>query len=139
VLAVLAHRGAPLDRDYGLAVEASSPSPERAPVAPPEPPSRLRWFDCLDIFSDAEGIALALIAAVIIGVALAATWLVVDLAVPFVFFVAFAGIQTALRRSLAASHRGNALRSAVHGAAWATAYVAPLAAVIGFTHMVLSH
>lgn len=137
VLGVLAHRGRPLDRDYSLSSESPA-NPDRAPAPPREPPSRWSWLDVLGAVSDLEGIVIFVVGAIVITLAIAATTIVVDFAAPVLFLVAFTGVQAAMRRSLVAKHEGQALRSAFHGAAWATLYVAPLAVVIGLTHVLLA-
>lgn len=141
VLGVLAHRGQPLDRDYALGSEPKPANPERARAAAllEEPKkSRWSWLDVLGCASDGEGLVLFVVGAAIIGLAIVASTIVVDFAAPLLFLVAFTGVQIALRRSLAAKHRGQKLRSAAHGVAWATCYVAPLAAVVGLVHVVLT-
>lgn len=138
VLGVLAHRGRPLDRDFTLG--SSKPSTRAHVAAPAAEPSKSRWswLDVLGCASDGEGLVLFVVGAVIIGLAIVASTIVVDFAAPLLFLVAFTGVQIALRRSLAAKHRGQKLRSAAHGVAWATCYVAPLAAVVGLVHAVLT-
>jgi hypothetical protein len=142
VLAVLAYRGKPLDETHRLEIRAPFASSAPVAVAPPPAPARTRtrWFDCFDLGSavDAEGCLLVLAVGIVVGIALAAAWLVVELAAPALFFLAYLGVARSLRRALAASHRGDAFRSARHGAVWATAYVAPLAAVIALVHTVLA-
>lgn len=141
VLGVLAHRGQPLDRDFALGSEPKPANLARARVAAPvaEPKkSRWSWLDVLGCASDGEGLVLFVVGAAIIGLAIVASTIVVDFAAPLLFLVAFTGVQIALRRSLAAKHRGQKLRSAAHGVAWATCYVAPLAAVVGLVHVVLT-
>lgn len=141
VLGVLAHRGQPLDRDFSLGFSKPSANTTRAHArAPAAEPSqfRLRWLDVLGCASDGEGLVLFVVGAVIVGLAIVASTIVVDFAAPLLFLVAFTGVQIALRRSLAANHRGQKLRSAAHGVAWATCYMAPLAAVVGLVHAVLT-
>ncbi|MBS2011941.1 MAG: hypothetical protein JST00_03570 [Deltaproteobacteria bacterium] len=139
VLGVLAYRGRPLDRDYSLTAPTASPDPASA-AAPVtlERPARWRWLDGLSAISDGEGILLVLIGVVVFVVTVVATTLVVDVALPLLFVTAFTGVQMALSRSLAASHRGRLLQSALHGALWATLYMAPLAAATGVVHAVLA-
>jgi hypothetical protein len=137
VLGILAHRGRPLDRDYSLSSDAP-PHPDRAPPPLREPSSRWSWLDVLGAVTDLEGIVIFVVGAIVITLAIAATTIVVDFAAPVLFLVAFTGVQAAMRRSLVARHQGQALRSAFHGAAWATLYVAPLAVVIGLTHVMLA-
>jgi len=146
VLAVLAYRGRPLDETHRLEIRGpfasspSSPSAMSPPVVPAAAPVRSRWYNWLDLGSaDGEGGLIIIAAALLVGIALLAAWLVVELAAPAVFFLAYLGIARALRRALAASHRGNALRSGLHGALWATAYVAPLGAVIAIVHALLAN
>ena len=145
VLAVLAYRGRPLDETHRLDIRgpfASFPSSTAPSVEPAvAAPARSRWFEWLDLGSaaDLEGCLFVVAAALLVGVALLAAWVVVELAAPAVFFLAYLGIARALRRALAASHRGDALRSGLHGAFWATAYVAPLGAVIAIAHALLAN
>ena len=147
VLTVLAYRGRPLDESHRLELRgpfASSPSPAvavtvAAASAPPATPERSRWYKWLDLGSaDAEGFLFLLVAAIVVGIALFAAWLVIELAAPAVFFLAYLGIARALGTTLASSHRGDMVRSGLHGAAWATAYVAPIAGVIAILHGILA-
>jgi len=139
VLSVLAYRGRPLDETHRL--ELRGPFASRAPVVvPPAAPRRSRWCGWLDLASfDGEGLFFFMLAAaLVVGVALLAAWLVVELAAPAVFFLAYLGIARALRKALAGSHRGDVVRSGLHGAAWATAYVAPFAVVIAIMHFLVA-
>jgi len=139
VLGVLAHRGQPLDRDFALGSEPKPANPARVAAPAVEPKkSRWSWLDVLGCASDGEGLVLFVVGAAIVGLAIVASTIVVDFAAPLLFLVAFTGVQIALRRSLAAKHRGQKLKSAAHGLAWATCYVAPLAAVVGVVHVVLT-
>ncbi len=150
VLAVLAHRGHPLDRTYSWAMPGSDePTPATIPEPRKSPPAsaeggassrsdqgRWGWLDWLSL-GDAEGVLLLVLGALVLGLAYAATFVLVELAAPLLFFLSYAGIRHALRRSIAADHRGRPLASLAHGAAWATVYVAPLAATIVVIHAAL--
>ena len=132
VLAVLAYRGRRLDETHRLELrgpfETSAARAIEAPTTTSSPaaaPTRSRWYHELGSGLDGELLLFLIAVAIVIGIALAAAWVVVELAAPAVLFLAYLGIARARRRALAASHRGEALRSGLHGAVWATAYVVP--------------
>ena len=133
VLAVLAYRGRPLDETHELAITSPFRGGSKDAGLDP-PPKRRRWLSWADLSFDAGGLLVALAVAFVIGVGLVAAWVVVELAAPTVFFIAYLGIAKALRRARAASLRGDLVRSALHGALWATAYVVPLATGIMLLH-----
>jgi len=65
-----------------------------------------------------------------------AAWLVVELLVPGIFFLAYLLVRGALARVANDRHdcEGNLVRSVGWGVGWATAYVAPLALVVWLVH-----
>jgi hypothetical protein len=79
-----------------------------------------------------------LVAALAAAVALGAAWLLVELVVPALFFLAYALVRGALARVANDEHgcEGSLVRAATWGALWATVYVAPLALVVWALHLV---
>ncbi len=156
VLTVVARRGAELVDDHALVIrlpwspareprrEPLAGGPRGAPEVPAEatvPPARSSWwskvFEALTLPSDLEALVFALALAIVLGVALAAAWLVIEVVAPVLFGLAYFGVVRALRR--AAQYRGATVRASVVGAGWATAYVAPLAALVWLVHLVARH
>lgn len=126
VLGIVAHRGEPVHDDHvGGSVTAS------LPVKP-----RWRWASAVfEGASDPEGCVYALALVVLVGLALAGAWFVVELVAPAVFLVAYRGVVRALARVRLSETKGSVLRSALVGVTWATAYTAPLAAVVALAHL----
>jgi hypothetical protein len=132
-LSVLLYRGFRLSHDYVL----------RAPSSPIElSSSGAKGSGCRNLDAGAgcdpgcgalgEGFALVLVAAVAAVVALGAAWLLVELLLPAIFFLAYALVRGALARVANDEHRceGSPLRAIGWGTLWATVYVAPLALVV---------
>lgn len=128
VLGVLAYRGHTLHDDHVR---------ESAFATMPAKPKWTWAGDVLGAVSDPEGCVLAIAFVVVAGIAFAGAWLVVELLAPAVFLVAYRGVVRALARVSASETRGRALRSTLVGLTWATAYTAPLAAVVALGHLVL--
>jgi hypothetical protein len=147
VLTVVARRGAELVDDHALVIRlpwslAPAPGRARATAAPTPtaetPPPRSSWWskivDALSFPGDLEALVFVVGLAVVLGVALAGAWLMIEVVAPVLFAVAYFGVVRALRR--AADYRGSTVRASVAGAGWATAYVAPLAAMVWLVHLV---
>lgn len=125
VLAVVAYRGATVDDDHrptGSVVDLGG-------IAP-----KWRWTSLLDSSPDLEGCVIALAVFIVVAIALAGAWLVVELVAPAVFIVAYRCVVRAFARARAAETKGNAARSALVGMGWAAAYTAPLAAIVAVAH-----
>jgi hypothetical protein len=79
------------------------------------------------------GVALAL------GIALGAAWILVELAMPLVFFLVYWVLMKAIGRAARDNHdcEGGLARSLLWGAVWATLYLAPLALLTYAVHRAL--
>ena len=86
--------------------------------------------------ADGEGALVAIVVVVALVVALGAAWLMVEIAMPLVFFLMYTLLMRAIRR--AASDRrgceGDFVKSLGSGALWATIYVLPLALLTWAVH-----
>lgn len=125
VLAVIAYRGAKLEDDH---------RPSSAPVVDFGGVSKPKGSWALDGIADLEACAIALV----VVVALAGAWLVVELIAPAVFIVAYRGVRRALAKAHAAKTHGDALRSAYYGMGWAALGTAPLAGIVVLVHALFS-
>ncbi len=140
LLTVVARRGAELVDDHELVIRLpwspASKSPLRAARA--QAPTKERstgWSKLLDLLtfpSDLEALVFVVGLAMVLGVALAGAWLVIEVVAPVLFAVAYFGVVRALRR--AAEYRGSTVRASLAGAGWATAYVAPVALLVWLLH-----
>ena len=144
VLTVVARRGAALVDDHALVIRLPSSPTRRAARAASDPPegARSSWwttiFDVLTLASELEVIVLVIAPlAIVLGVALAGAWLVIEVVAPVLFAMAYFGVVRALRH--AAAYRGSTVRASAVGAGWATAYVAPIAVVVWLVHLVARH
>lgn len=88
-----------------------------------------------------DGCAGALAAVVAVIALVAAAWLIVEIVIPALAFVLYVLIRGMLARVVNDRHActGNLGRSLLWGAAWATGYTAPLAALIWIGHYVGRH
>ena len=145
VLAVVARRGAELVDDHELVIRvpwspASAPSSRKAPRGEaPAPRRSSRWSKIADLLSfpsDLEALVFVVALAIVLGVALAGAWLVIEVVAPAVFALAYFGVVRALRR--AAEYRGSTVRASLVGAGWATAYVGPIAVLVWAVHRVVA-
>lgn len=128
-LAVIAYRGHTLHDDHVR---------ESAFATMPAKPKWSWAGHVFDGVSDPEGCVFAIAFVVVAGIAFAGAWLVVELLAPAVFIVAYRGVVRALARVRPSETKGSALRSALVGVTWATAYTAPLAAVVALGHLALA-
>ena len=128
-LGVLLYRGFRLSDDHVLALP-------RAPWARSEE-SKRKANDVADALSgcdptggvDADGCAVVAVVVVLLIASLAAVWLLVELAVPALFFLAYLLVRTSLAR-VANDHHGcehRLGRALWWGTVWASAYALPLA------------
>lgn len=142
ILGVIAYRGQRL-ADHGSALWTSEEAARSATTEDPAVPSS-RWWSNLGSFFDigmiCEELAylLVVIAVVLlaVGAAVLAAWFVVELVAPALFCAASVGLTLALRQSRRSQHRGKLARAGLHGAMWASAYVAPLAALVAVVHVI---
>jgi hypothetical protein len=85
---------------------------------------------------DGEGAAVIVVVVIALVVALGAAWLMVEIAMPLLFFLMYTVLMRAIRR--AASDRrgceGDLVKALGSGALWATIYVLPIAALTWAVH-----
>lgn len=146
LLASLLHRGARLRDDHAFrlrwGLEDATPiekleneKKKKMGLADLVDPSGCFDAGCLD----AEGIIGILVGAILAAAVFAASWLVVELAFPFVFFFVYWLVLKAIARVANDSHscEKNLARSLGWGALWATVYTVPLALVVWGAHFAL--
>ena len=144
ILTVVARRGAELVDDHALVIRLPwSPSPlapARARATLTDEPPRSSWWskigDLLSFPSDLEALVFVVGLAIVLGVALAGAWLVIEVVAPVLFAVAYFGVVRALRQ--AAAYRGSTVRATMAGTGWATAYVGPMALLVWLVHRVVA-
>lgn len=136
IVGLVAYRGHEAADDYELAIAfplAGSGSGKGNTTAPR--PRRRGWSllgDILSAANDGEAIIIAVVLVIALVLVFAGAWVLLEVVCPCLFFVAYAALLGALRRSR--GHTGS-LRAAGIGVAWATAYTAPLAAVVWLVHV----
>jgi hypothetical protein len=138
VLSTLLYRGWRLSDDHIL--------------APPRPPwgrsennqPAIRGVHALDGCNlvgciDVDGCGAVALAALVFGLILAAVWLVIELAVPALFFFAYILVRTSLARVANDPHNceGHLRRALLWAAIWASVYALPLALAIVSIHWFL--
>jgi hypothetical protein len=149
LLAVLLHRGARLREDYAFRLRwnlpdlADMPDGGDAEALIPKTNRRWGWLEssadgagCTEV----EGCAGIVVGAVLSAVAVAAAWLVIELAFPAVFFLLYWLVVKAIARVANDRHgcEQNVGRSIAYGALWATVYTSPIAAVVWIVHRILA-
>lgn len=145
VLATLLYRGFRLRDDF--VYFAPWNRPESHPQTPDDPGHQKgdggasKWSDgCagLDGCSgvDGEGCAVVLGVVVALAVAFGAAWVLVEYALPLVFFAMYGLFTRAISRVANDRHacEGALVRAIAWGSLWATAYLLPLALVTWCTH-----
>jgi len=147
VLTVVARRGAEIVDDHALMIRRPWSRARKTPVNTQiyHPPARSSWWtkfvDGMSLPSpadlDLEALGFVVGLAVVLGAALAGTWLMIEVVGPVLFAVAYAGVVRGLRR--AADYRGSTLHAGVAGGGWATAYVAPIAVLVWLVHVAARH
>lgn len=130
VLAVIAYRGTRIDDDHRANGSANAAKAVDLPNEPVKP----KWSWLLEGIADPEGCLIAIVVLAVVGIAMLGAWLVVELAAPAVFVVAYRCVVKALAKAHAANARGDAPRAALTGMGWAAAHTAPLAAVVALAH-----
>lgn len=128
VLAVIAYRGAHVVDDHRPGASGKAVALDEAAPAKP------KWSWLLEGLSDPEGCLIALVVLAVVGIAMLGAWLVVELAAPAVFIVAYRCVVRALAKARAANARGDAPRAALTGMGWAALYTAPLAGLVALVH-----
>jgi hypothetical protein len=86
--------------------------------------------------ADSEGCAGIVVGVLVVAVGFAVAWALVELVAPLVFFLLYTLITRAVARATRDAHgcAGDFFRSLRVGAAWATAYFLPIAAVVWAVH-----
>lgn len=136
LLVVLLYRDFRLRDDYVYFVPWDRPSVASARPAMGGGSGTSGWSIGDGCSADGEGIVVAAAVAIVLGAAFGAAWVVVELALPLVFFVLYAGLMRAIRR-VAADRRGCAGdlgKSLAWGALWATIYIAPISLLTWAIH-----
>ena len=87
---------------------------------------------------DGEGVIIGIVVVAALAVAFGAAWIFVEFALPLFFFLMYALFMRAIARVANDRHEceGSLHRSIGWGLAWATAYIAPLAALAALSHWV---
>ena len=136
-LAVLLHRGTRVREDHEFRVRWNLPElgTERSTLG-----TTLEGWGWLDIAGclDLEGCAGVLVGFVLVAVAIAAAWFVLELAFPAVFFLLYWLVVKAIA-DVANDRHGcehNLGRAVAWGACWATLYTLPLALVVWAVHLI---
>lgn len=130
-LGIIAYRGVETSDDWTFAV--SLPWQRRHAPAPAGPQRKRRLLlEILGAANDLEAIAFALVVVAVLLLAFAGAWLVLEMLVPALFFVAYVALLGALRRIR--RYEGSA-RAVAAAMLWATAYVGPLALVVWLVHV----
>jgi hypothetical protein len=90
--------------------------------------------------ADSEGCAGIVVGVLVVAVGFALAWALVELVAPLVFFLLYTLITRAVARATRDAHgcEGDFFRSLRYGAAWATAYFLPIAAVVWVVHRSLT-
>jgi hypothetical protein len=98
------------------------------------------WWYWIDIptFEVGEGCAVVLGVILAVIVAFFGLWLMVEIVIPVVAFLAYFLIRGLLARVANDRHHceGHLLRAVAWGAIWATVYTAPLALLVWFAHLI---
>jgi hypothetical protein len=133
VLAVIAYRGVETADDYTFALDLPVVRRRRSDPPPTRLGKRSLFWDLLGAFGDLEGLAVALAVVAVLALAFVGAWMVLELLVPALFFVAYVALLAALRRT---RHlRGRVFHAAGAAIVWATAYVGPLALTVWLVHV----
>lgn len=130
IVGLVAYRGHEAADDYELAIAIPLASTRRAAPRP----RRRGWSllgDILSAANDGEAFVIAVVLVIALTLVFAGAWVLVEIVCPCLFFVAHVALLGAVRRSR--GHAGS-LRAAGIGVAWATAYTAPLAAIVWLVH-----
>lgn len=131
-LTTLLYRGFRLRDDVVYFTPWSRPAAVKgdAPAAPAGKTGCAGWADGLSgCGGDGEGLLVMLALAVVLGLALGAAWVLVELALPLVFFLMYWLFMRAIGRVANDRHgcEGSLARALGWGLGWATLYVLPVA------------
>ncbi|MEO7328337.1 MAG: hypothetical protein ABI193_07150 [Minicystis sp.] len=146
-LAVLLHRGFRLRDDYVYFLPWARPSAPGEP-GPGKPTKKAKgdgWLDgcgsgCGSVdgcgAADGEGLLAIIAVVVVLGAALGAAWILVELAMPLIFFSTYWLLMRAIGHVARDGHgcQGALGKSIGWGMLWATIYVAPLAGLTWLVH-----
>jgi hypothetical protein len=94
-------------------------------------------IDAVDVFVwDSEALAIGCLIILALPLLVGLIWLLVEIAVPALIFVAYFLVRGQLAHVVNDKHRckGNLLRAVAWGALWATVYTAPLAGLVWFVY-----
>ena len=136
-LTTLLYRGFRLRDDYVYFTPWSRPPAVKGDDPAPAKGGCGGWADGLGgCGADGEGLLAMLALAIVLGLALGAAWVLVELALPLVFFLMYWLFMRAIGRVANDRHgcEGSLARSLGWGLGWATVYVAPIAAVTWALH-----
>ena len=137
-LAVMLHSGARIKEDHAFVMRwnLGSKSETKQSKSPPSGGSSSGgsssgsswWSNIGDGCGDAEGCVGIVLGVVLVGAALAASWLLVELALPVLFFLLYWLVLKAIARVTNDRHgcEGSVPRARGWGALWATVYTIPL-------------
>ncbi len=165
VLSVLLYRGFRLRNDYVYFAPWNRPAkPDGEPAKPGGEPAKpggepakgaskssgsgcgdLAGCGCGDLGgcgeAGGEGVVVAIVVIVALGAAFGAAWVLVELALPMVFFVMYGLFMRAIGRVANDRHdcQGELSRAMGWGALWATVYVVPLALLTLALHVAKAH
>lgn len=134
IVGLVAYRGHEAADDYELAIAFPLATTSRAAPRSRPRPRRRGWSllgDILSCVNDGEAFVVAVVLVIALTLVFAGAWVLLEIVCPCLFFVAHVALLGALRRSR--GHAGS-LRAAGIGVAWATAYTAPLAAIVWLVH-----
>jgi hypothetical protein len=93
--------------------------------------------DAINVSSiDSEACAVGCLIIAALPLLVGVIWLVVEIAIPGLIFVAYFMVRGQLAHVVNDKHhcKGNVIRSVAWGALWATLYTAPLAGLVWFVH-----
>jgi hypothetical protein len=137
-LAVLLYRGSRLSDDHVHRGPRDWLAPFRSDRPSEKKSSDWWWPDPTWLVPDSEGclIVLAIILAVVI--ALVGIWLLIEIVIPALAFVAYFLIRGMLARVTNDKHgcQGSVVRSVLWGSLWATLYTLPFALLVWLVHFV---
>jgi len=132
VLGIVAYRGVETRDDWTFAV--SLPWQRHTHASVPAGPQRKRrlLLEILGAANDLEAVAVAVLVLVVLVLAFAGAWVILEMLVPALFFVAYVALLGALRRIRRYEGSARAIGAAM---LWATAYVGPLALTVWLVHV----
>lgn len=136
-LTTLLYRGFRLRDDYVYFTPWNRPPAVKGDAPAPAKEGCSGWSDGLGgCATDGEGLLAMLALAIVLSLALGAAWVLVELALPLVFFLMYWLFMRAIGRVANDRHgcEGSLARSLGWGLGWATVYVAPIAVATWALH-----